>query len=100
MPIQTVEKQLREAHKRLFDELKHIPQARNMIYHTERSNGLLIAKPHFDPPKYVWSSELVSQVHNHLQQIWDFFEHASYEMDALTRALVHPAERRSSKKSL
>lgn len=99
MDIQSADKKLLEDHELLFNELKQIPKTRAMTYHTERSEGHLIAKPRFDPPNYVWPSKLLSKVQNHLQKIWDFFER-SQGVDTITRALIHPEERRSSKNSI
>jgi len=54
----------------------------------------------FKNPKYQWSKNLLVDLRDHLQQIWNFFDKYSYWFDDTLIPLLDTNERRVSKKSI
>jgi len=59
-----------------------------------------VGKPRFNDPKYQWSTSLLVDVRDHLQNIWNFFDRYSYWFDDTLIPLLNTDERRMSKKSI
>ncbi|MHA1385380.1 MAG: hypothetical protein ACTSR3_16630 [Candidatus Helarchaeota archaeon] len=92
--------ELLKVHSQLHDLLIMIPDKREIIYHKDYKKGYRIGKPRFKNPKYNWPSDLLKTLHDHLQNVWNFFEKYSYWFDDTILPLIHYKERRLSKKSI
>ncbi len=91
---------LLEAHKNLYELLIKIPENRKMTYLEEIKKGVKIGKPRFKNPKYQWTKNLLVDLRDHLQNIWNFFDKYSYWFDDTLIPLLDTNERRVSKKSI
>ena len=100
MDIKSEGKALLETHKELYEQLIEIPENREMIYNEEIKEDIKIGKPRFKNPKYQWSKNLLVDLRDHLQNIWNFFEKYSYWFDDTLIPLLDTNERRVSKKSI
>ena len=100
MDIKSEGKALSTNHKKLYEQLIEIPEKREMIYIEEMEGGVKVGKPRFKNPKYQWSTSLLVEVRDHLQNIWNFFDRYSYWFDDTLIPLLNSDERRMSKKSI
>ena len=91
---------LLENHKKLYELLIEIPEKREMIYVEGMKEGVKVGKPRFKNPKYQWSKNLLVNLRDHLQNIWNFFDKYSYWFDDTLIPLLDTNERRVSKKSI
>jgi hypothetical protein len=87
-------------HAVLGGQLLRVPYDREITYREEIKDGVRIGKPRFACPKYQWPVELLKQTHDHLQNIWRFFEIHSHWFDESIRPLIARKERRVSKRSI
>jgi hypothetical protein len=87
-------------HNLLFKKLYAIPQNRAMKYHEELKDELLLGKPRFTERILTWNTQDLTELHNHLQNIWDFFQVNSYWFDDGLKHLIEYDKRRISKKSI
>ena len=78
MNIKSEGKTLLNDHKKLYEQLIEIPEKREMIFIEEMEGGVKVGKPRFKNPKYQWSTRLLVDVRDHLQNIWNFFDRYSY----------------------
>ncbi len=100
MDIKTKGKALLEDHKKFYDQLIEIPKEREMIYTEELEEGIRIGKPRFKDSKYQWSTSLLVNLRDHLQNIRNFFDKYSYWFDETLLPLLDSNKRRVSKKSI
>ena len=100
MSIQTEGKELLKRHKKLFEELIQIPERRDFIYHEELDNNILIGKPRFKEKEFDWSQDLLIQLRDHLQGLWNYFQLYSYWLDSSLLLLLDYRTRKASKKSI
>jgi len=100
LDIKSEGKVLLETHKELYEQLIEIPENREMTYVEEIKEEVKIGKPRFKNPKYQWSKNLLVNLRDHLQNIWNFFEKYSYWFDDTLIPLLDTNERRVSKKSI
>ena len=100
MDIKSEGKTLLENHKKLYKQLIEIPEKREMLYNEEIEEGVKIGNPRFKSPKYQWSTSLLVDLRDHLQNIWNFFDRYSYWFDDTLIPLLDTNERRVLKKSI
>ena len=100
MDIKSEGKAILETHMELYEQLIKIPNNREMTYVEEIKEDIKIGKPRFKNPKYQWSKNLLVDLRDHLQNIWNFFEKYSYWFDDTLIPLLDTNERRVSKKSI
>ena len=100
MNIKSEGETLLKSHKQLYKQLIEIPENREMTYVEEIKEGVKIGKPRFKNPKYQWSKNLLVDLRDHLQNIWNFFDKYSYWFDDTLIPLLDTNERRVSKKSI
>ncbi|MBD3212461.1 MAG: hypothetical protein GF311_07620 [Candidatus Lokiarchaeota archaeon] len=89
-----------QRHESLYKDLIKIPEKRKMIIKTESEGDKLFGLPRFEPNCYDWSPVLLTQLRNHLQDIWVFFEKYSYYFDSTLLPILSYKTRRVSKKSI
>jgi len=100
LDIKSEGKALLETHKELYENLIEIPENREMTYVEEIKESVKIGKPRFKNPKYQWSKNLLVDLRNHLQNIWNFFKKYSYWFDDTLIPLLDTDERRVSKRAI
>ncbi len=100
MDIKSEGEAILENHKKLYEQLIEIPERREMTYVEEMKEGVKVGKPRFKNPKYQWSKNLLVDLRDHLQHIWNFFNKYSYWFDDTLIPLLDTNERRVSKKSI
>lgn len=100
MNIRQEGQELLKVHSYLREQLIKIPEKRDMEYNEEVENGKRLGKPRFRQPLYDWSEELLTNLRNHLQNIWNFFDQQSYWLDSTIMPLIAYVDRRVSKKSI
>ncbi len=91
---------LLENHKKLYKQLIEIPDRREIEFIEEIEESVKVGKPRFKVPKYQWPSNLLVELRDHLQNIWNFFNKYSYWFDDTLIPLLYTGERRASKKSI
>ncbi len=89
-----------KTHSILYESLKEIPTKRKLKYEEEIREGKRIGKPRFENPLYEWPIDLLTNLRDHLQTVWDFFERYSFWFDASLFPLISYESRRVSKKSI
>lgn len=87
-------------HSELRDKLINIPNSREITYREDIIEGNLIGKPRFTPKLYQWPPELLTQLHNHLDYIWQYFHSNSYWFDDELKEILLFRTRKISKKSV
>ena len=87
-------------HDILFNELVKIPKERPMYYREDLEEGLLIGKPRFEEKKLKWAVPILKEFHNHLQNLWNFFDKYSYWFDQSTKLMLGFEDRSISNKSI
>ena len=60
-------------HATLFEQIKSLPLTRPIYYREDLEEGHCIGKPRFHHRKLQWSPEILTTLHNHLQNLWNFF---------------------------
>lgn len=100
MTIQSEGKNLLEKHNNLYKKLIQIPEKRKMIYREELDNNKLIGKPRFKDKEYNWPKQLLIELRDHLQKLWNYFELYSYWLDSSLMLLLDYRTRKASKKSV
>jgi hypothetical protein len=98
--IEEAGKKILNEHQKLYDILLKIPKGREILYNDEMRDGKKIGKPRFKNHLYRWNSELQTRLHDHLQDIWNFFENYSYWFDNTLFPLLSWKFRKKSKKSV
>ncbi|TET06270.1 MAG: hypothetical protein E3J83_06190 [Candidatus Atribacteria bacterium] len=89
-----------ERHNNLYKELIQIPEKRKMIYREEIDNNKLIVKPRFKEKEYNWPKQLLIDLRDHLQELWNYYELYSYWLDSSLMLLLDYRTRKTSKKSV
>jgi len=100
MGIHSEGKRLIERHNNLYKELIQIPEKRKMIYREEIDNNKLIVKPRFKEKEYNWPKQLLIDLRDHLQELWNYYELYSYWLDSSLMLLLDYRTRKTSKKSV
>jgi len=100
MDIKSEGKKLLSTHSELHKKLIEIPDKRKIVFREELKDGKKFGKPRFKKPKYEWDKELLIELRNHLQGIWNFFEKYNYWLDETFLPLLAYNLRRISKKSV
>lgn len=100
MNIHSEGKQLLKKHASLYKQLIQIPERREIIYREKKDNNKLIGNPRFKEKEYNWLKQLLIELRDHLQNLWNYFELYSYWLDPSLLLLLDYRTRRASKKSL
>ena len=100
MTIQSEGKNLLERHASLYKKLIQIPEKREIIYREETDNYKVIGKPRFKEKEYNWPKQLLIEIRNHLQELWNYFELHSYWLNPSLLLLLDSRTRKASKKSI
>lgn len=100
MDIKTKGENLLLTHSKLYTKLKEIPSKREIEFLEEFEEDKWFGKPRFKKPKNRWDKDLLKDLRNHLQEIWDFFEKYNYWVDETILPLIDSRTRRISKKSI
>ncbi len=91
---------LLEHHGNLFNRLKSIPETREMTFRIDIEGDLNIGKPRFKKRHYLWPNDLLTELRDHLEDIWNFFDVFSHWIDNSLISLISFNKRSESKKSL
>ncbi|HEC41068.1 hypothetical protein LCGC14_0473900 [marine sediment metagenome] len=91
---------LLEDHSNLFNRLKYIPETREMTFQIINDGDLNIGKPRFKKRNFLWSVDLLAELRDHLEDVWNFFDTYSHWIDNSLFSLISYTKRRESKKSL
>lgn len=100
MNIQERGNKILQNHEELFKKLIQIPLKREIGYREDNEDGHIISKPRFKQREYEWPPELLKELHNHLQDIFIFFEKYYFWYDDTLIPLINKRFRRTSKKSI
>lgn len=100
MDLEDEVSQILKDHEKLRSQLIEIPKTRFLTYREDFTEDGIIGKPRFDPPIYLWDPELLTQLKNHLQRIWNLFARHSYWFDDNLKEILLQDRRRLSKKSV
>jgi len=100
MNIHSEGKQLLKKHASLYKQLFLIPERREIIYREKKDNNKLIGNPRFKKKEYNWPKQLLIELRDHLQNLWNYFELYSYWLDPSLLLLLDHRTRKASKKSL
>jgi len=100
MTIQSEGKNLLKRHASLYKELIQIPEKRKIIYREEKEKNKVIGKPRFKEKEYSWPKQILIEIRNHLQELWNYFEQHSYWLDPSLLLLLDFRTRKASKKSI
>ena len=92
--------QLITEHNKLYKLLLNIPLTRPIYYREDIEDCKTIGKPRFVNRRYSWSNDSLLYFHNHLQNIWIFFEKYSFWFDSFTKELLYYEDRSISNKSV
>jgi len=92
--------ELLKNHQELQDELSRIPEERPIQYREEVIDGNLIGKPRFVSRYYQWDQQSLTKIHNHLADIWYYFNLHSYWFDDDLKEILLYKTRKLSKKSV
>ncbi len=87
-------------HKSLKKTLLTTPDNREMIFDEEYDGINWFGKPRFIPPYYNFDASILTEIKNHLQSIWDFFQVYSYWFDKTIYPLLAWDQRRAEKGSI
>ena len=91
---------LLKRHKKLYKKLIHNPETREMTFRIDIEENLNIGKPRFKYRHYLWPDDLLTELRDHLEDIWIFFETYSHWIDSTLISLISFSKRRKSKKSI
>jgi len=100
MTIKSEGQALLKNHERLYSSLIKIPENREMKYRVVVNNGESIGKPRFKDKEYSWPKKLLTELRDHLQKLWNYFQLNSYWLDNTILLLLDYRTRRASKKSV
>ncbi len=100
MSIQEEGNKILNNHAELYKKLIQIPAKREVEYREEIEYGKLIGRPRFKQKEYEWPLDLLKDLHNHLQNIYIFFEKYYFWYDDTLIPLIDQRFRRTSKKSI
>lgn len=91
---------LLNTHGILYKKLVQIPEIREMTFRIDIEENLDIGKPRFKPKHYSWPKELLKDLRDHLQDVWNYFETYSHWVDNSLMSLISFNKRRESDKSI
>jgi len=91
---------LLKKHEKLFKKLIHIPETREMTFRIDFKDGLIIGKPRFKNRNYLWPDDLLTELRDHLEDVWNFFDTFSHWIDNSLISLLSYTKRSESKKSI
>jgi len=100
MDIKSEGEKLLLKHSELYEKLISIPNEREIEFREEFDNGKWFGKPRYIKPKFQWDERLFTELQNHLQEIWNFFEKYNHWLDETILPLIETDSRRSSNKSI
>jgi len=100
MDIKSEGKKVLSKHSELYNKLIKIPDERKVEFREEFEGKKWFGKPRYIQPKYQWDAQLFTELRNHLQEIWNFFERSNYWLDETVLPLIESGSRRTSKKSI
>jgi len=91
---------LLKKHGDLFKKLIHIPERRNMTFRIDTEENLNIGKPRFKNRYYLWPNDLLIELRDHLEDVWNFFDTYSHWIDDTIMPILTYHNRRESKRSV
>ena len=91
---------LLKRHREIFKKLILIPETREVAFRIDIENNLSIGKLRFKNRIYRWSDELLAGLHDHLENVWNFFDLYSHWIDNSLISLLSYRKRTESKKSI
>lgn len=91
---------LLKQHRNLYSELTQIPKSREISFRIDMINGLKIGKPRFKNRYYLWPNELLTNLRDHLEDVWIFFNTYSHWIDETIMPIISYKNRRESKHSV
>jgi len=91
---------LLKTHRILFKKLIKIPETREMVYRIDNEEKLNIGNPRFKNKNYSWPKDLLKDLRDHLEDIWNYFDKYSHWVDSSLIALISYTKRNESKKSI
>ena len=100
MDIKLEGEKLLVTHFNLYKRLKEIPNKREIEFREEIKDGKRFGKPRFKKSEYEWDKDLLKELRDHLQDLWNFFEKYNYWLDETIFPLLAYNSRRISKKSV
>jgi hypothetical protein len=98
--IREIGNNLLQKHSILYKKLIQIPESREVIFRIDIEKDLSIGKPRFVKRKYKWPNEILTELHNHLEDVWSFFDSYSYWVENSLISLISYTKRSESKKSI
>lgn len=98
--IREVGNNVLQKHAILYNKLIQIPESRELIFRIDIEKDLNIGKPRFINRKYTWSKELLKELHDHLEDVWSFFDSYSHWVDNSLISIISYTKRSESKKSI
>jgi len=91
---------LLKKHEKLFKKLIHNPETRELTFRIDIEDGLNIGKPRFKNRNYLWPDDLLTELRDHLEDVWNFFDTFSHWIDNSLISLLSYTKRSESKKSI
>lgn len=91
---------LLKKHRILFKKLIQIPETREILFRIDIEEKLNIGKPRFKNRHYSWPKDLLKDLRDHLEDIWNYFDKYSHWIDNSLMALISYTKRNESKKSI
>jgi len=88
MNIREERKILLKIHADLYNRLILIPTQRELEYREDVENGNIIGRPRFKQKEFDWSPKLLINLHNHLQNIYLYFEKYYFWYDDILVPLI------------
>ncbi|MFW9970470.1 MAG: hypothetical protein ACFFDF_09735 [Candidatus Odinarchaeota archaeon] len=98
--IRKIGNNLLQEHAILYKKLNQIPESRELIFRIDIEEDLNIGKPRFINRKYLWTDELLTELHDHLEGVWSFFDSYSHWVDNSLISIISYTKRSVSKKSI
>ena len=87
-------------HGILYKKLVQIPEIRDLTFRIDAEENLNIGKPRFKNKHYSWPRELLNDLRDHLEEVWNYFDKYSHWVDNSLMSLISYAKRSESKKSI
>ena len=91
---------LLKKHRILFKKLIQIPETREIMFRIDIEENLNIGKPRFKNRHYSWPKDLLKDLRDHLEDIWNYFDKYSHWIDNSLMSLISYTKRNESKKSI
>jgi hypothetical protein len=91
---------LLKKHRILSENLIQIPETREIMFRIDIEENLNIGKPRFKNRYYSWPKDLLKDLRDHLEDIWNYFDKYSHWIDNSLMSLISYTKRKESKKSI